>query len=78
MFTYQIILIFILIDFLRSLGYHGGRPFKEAHFGNGEGQIWIDEIGCAGDEPSLVDCPRLGWGINDCMHSEDAGVSCNV
>ncbi|XP_016122208.1 soluble scavenger receptor cysteine-rich domain-containing protein SSC5D-like [Sinocyclocheilus grahami] len=50
----------------------------EAYFGEGSGEIWMDEINCTGTESSLMNCRTLGWGIHDCEHSEDAGVICEV
>ena len=48
-----------------------------ATFGEGTGTIWLDDIGCTGDELYLSDCNHRGWGIENCLHSEDAGVQCN-
>ena len=45
-------------------------------FTNGTGQIWLDEVGCLGNEIRLIDCPADPLGQHDCGHSEDAGVSC--
>ncbi|XP_035690560.1 uncharacterized protein LOC118425668 [Branchiostoma floridae] len=62
----------------RQLGYRSGTPQTQAHFGQGSGQIWLDDVGCSGLslESALQGCSHNGWGTNNCDHSEDAGVSC--
>ncbi|XP_068740263.1 scavenger receptor cysteine-rich type 1 protein M160-like isoform X1 [Montipora capricornis] len=47
-----------------------------ARFGAGTGNIWMDEVKCVGNETSLIACPHMGWGRENCDHSEDAGVIC--
>ncbi len=42
----------------------------------GTGQIWLDEVGCAGTESRLIDCAANALGSNDCAHNKDAGVMC--
>ncbi len=49
---------------------------SNSYFGEGSGPIWLDDVGCSGQEQSLNECPNSGWGSHNCGHSEDAGVSC--
>eukprot|EP00075_Anas_platyrhynchos_P036919 XP_027326172.1 deleted in malignant brain tumors 1 protein [Anas platyrhynchos] len=48
-----------------------------ARFGQGTGQIWLDDVNCAGAETALSDCKARSWGDHNCNHKEDASVFCS-
>ena len=62
----------------RQLGYSGAADYHHrAHFGEGSGPIWLDNVACTGREKTLDTCPHNGFGNEDCKHDEDAGVTCS-
>ena len=60
-----------------QLGYDGAlRAVRNAAFGEGTGQIWLDDVQCVGNEPSISHCNHLELGAHNCRHYKDAGVVC--
>ena len=56
-------------------------PVANAGYGPGSERlpILLDELGCDGNETSVLECDHLKpLGSHDCRHSEDAGVFCVV
>ncbi|NXL22293.1 DMBT1 protein, partial [Setophaga kirtlandii] len=47
-----------------------------AYFGQGSGDIVLDNVRCSGNEVSLLRCNHTGWRIHNCAHYEDASVVC--
>ncbi|XP_072045228.1 neurotrypsin-like isoform X2 [Amphiura filiformis] len=71
----------------RQLGYsaavvaYNWADSRDSHFGERDGgEIWLDNMQCAGSETRIEDCPHAGWSNNNCVHdlpfSEQAGVMC--
>ena len=61
----------------RQLRYEGALSAPgEAAFGQGTGQIWLDDVKCVGNETLVAQCNHTGWGVHNCGHNDDAGVVC--
>lgn len=63
----------------QQLNYVGnGVPLAihNAHFGEGEGPILLDDVRCQGNERGLLNCRAKDIGIHDCENTESAGVYC--
>ncbi|XP_063960869.1 deleted in malignant brain tumors 1 protein-like isoform X4 [Lytechinus pictus] len=61
----------------RMLGFEGALSAPgSAEFGLGSGPIQLDDVGCSGDEETILDCSHRPIGQHNCAHSEDAGVVC--
>ena len=48
-----------------------------AFFGKGNGNIWINNLDCFGNETSLRQCRKLSRTGQSCLHDEDVGLMCN-
>ncbi|XP_033115822.1 neurotrypsin-like [Anneissia japonica] len=61
----------------RQLGFAGSSAYYgSAHFGQGSGNIWLDNVGCTGSENTISECSHNGWGVHNCNHGEDIGIVC--
>ncbi|XP_071842198.1 uncharacterized protein [Apostichopus japonicus] len=60
-----------------QLGFPGALNYRtNAAFGEGTGEIHLDDVGCGGDETELLSCSYSS--IDNCNHGEDAGVICQL
>ena len=62
-----------------ELGYgKATAAISRAIYGQGSGQIWLDDVKCVGTEQALGNCSHNGWGLHNCGHGEDANVRCST
>ena len=60
----------------RQLGLTGGVPHGNAAFGQGTGNVIMDNLDCQGHEDGVTQCSANEWGDHNCHHYEDASVVC--
>lgn len=60
----------------RQLGLDYVATTTRAYYGEGTGEIWLDNVMCTGSETELADCTHNGFGMHNCIHREDAGLLC--
>jgi len=53
-----------------------GTIYANAHFGQGKGKTWLDNVNCNGHENDLSQCSSPGFGRTTCTHTDDVSVSC--
>ena len=49
-----------------------------AFYGQGSGQILLDDVNCMGNEGTIVNCLHSGWEFHNCSHKNDASVNCTA
>lgn len=48
-----------------------------AFFGEGKGDISLQNVNCKGTESNLLDCGKDDVPVQNCSHHNDVGVKCN-
>ena len=54
----------------------GGLAYSDAHFGAGKGALYLDDVQCTSRSSQLLECTSKPILSHNCLHSADAGVSC--
>ncbi|KAM9787686.1 lysyl oxidase homolog 3B isoform 3-T3 [Syngnathus typhle] len=63
----------------RELGFGSAKEaMTGGRMGQGVGPIYMNEVKCSGLERSIWNCPFKNITSEDCQHTEDAAVRCNV
>eukprot|EP00106_Octopus_bimaculoides_P017379 XP_014784821.1 PREDICTED: deleted in malignant brain tumors 1 protein-like [Octopus bimaculoides] len=67
------------VSMITNYSFHrnsGGQALLSATFGQGEGDILLDDVRCDGSEETISACEFPGWNLHNCGHHEDASVMC--
>ncbi|XP_045211817.2 uncharacterized protein LOC123563207 [Mercenaria mercenaria] len=61
------------------LGYprEGAVAYANAYFGQGAGTSWLNNLGCDGQELSIIDCRHTSLVYTNCSRKNDVGIRCN-
>ena len=49
-----------------------------AFYGQGSGQILLDDVNCVGNEGTIANCLHSGLEFHNCSHKNDASVNCTA
>jgi hypothetical protein len=60
----------------RQLGFTKAVAYM--HAGQGNGKIWLDNMGCTGSETSLESCTHNGWGVVNSVCNTHTYDDCDV
>ena len=59
-----------------TLHWTGAVVLSRGQYYEGRGPIFLDDVGCRGNEFSLLECYHPGIGVHNCQHDDDVGIEC--
>ena len=65
-------LLLFIVSLISPIAAEG----RSARFDRASGPFFLDNVGCNGTEPQLINCTNRGIGVHDCGNFEDAEVVC--
>lgn len=65
---------FLILQSIIYNNFAGAIARSRAFFGQGTDPILLDDVACVGTESTLLSCRYTS--IDNCVHAEDAGVTC--
>lgn len=54
-----------------------GHYFEYPYFGQGDGNVMVEGLQCAGYETDIKQCKSKTWLSNTCDHSKDVSIDCH-
>ena len=67
----------MLTHFVISLFCSGTAEYLGSEYGAGDGEIWLENLECTGEETTVLECNAGDFGENFCWHFEDVSISCS-
>ena len=67
----------MLTVFVTSPFSSGSAEYLTHKYGEAEGEIWVEDLQCTGEETTLLQCEMSDFGAHACDHSEDVSIFCS-
>ena len=75
---FDLIIYYVYYIIIHMTVFAEAQPRTNAAFGQGVGDIFLDNVVCDGNELRLVDCASNPFATHNCQHTQDAGVVCQA
>lgn len=78
MLKLKLLYLYCLEQLITVTKFIGAQALSLAYFGQGTGQILLDNVECTGSESRLIECTANQIAAHNCIHLEDASVRCRA